>query len=72
MLNAGLTEESSRDLALPKGIEDEDEDQVGVMGKKKTQKFRQREQERTKYKSRDWVRQKKERMRQQVPTTCYL
>ncbi len=69
MLNAGFTEETTKELVMPKGIEDNDEEKVDVMGgngKKDKRKFREREQEHTAFKGKDWIMHKKDRMRSQV------
>ena len=66
MLNAGFSEETTKELVLPKGIEDMDEEKVDVMGTKNKKKFKERESERKNFKGKDWVSKKKDRMRKQV------
>lgn len=66
MLNAGFSEEMTKELVLPKGIEDEDEEKVDVMGKKDKRRYKGKAADRSAYKSKDWITHKKDRMRKQV------
>ena len=66
MLNAGFSDETTKEMVLPKGIESIEEDKVDVMGKKSKKKYQERTNEHAEYKSKDWVIKKKERMRKQV------
>lgn len=63
MFNAGFSEEVSKELVLPKGIEDEEE-KIDVVDKK-ANKHRKGKVDRSAFKSRDWIMKKKERARLQ-------
>eukprot|EP00826_Nyctotherus_ovalis_P049119 TRINITY_DN587_c0_g1_i15.p1 TRINITY_DN587_c0_g1~~TRINITY_DN587_c0_g1_i15.p1 ORF type:complete len:206 (+),score=72.10 TRINITY_DN587_c0_g1_i15:375-992(+) len=64
MLNAGFSEEMSKALVLPKGIEDDDEEKVDVVDKR-VKKYGKGKKDRSDFKSRDWIMKKKERARLQ-------
>ena len=67
MLNAGFSEEMSKELVLPKGVDELDEDEkVDVVGKKGSKKYSKGgKPERAAFKSKDWVMKKKERAKLQ-------
>jgi len=66
MLNAGFSDEISKELVLPKGIEDMEgeEEKVDVMGKKSGKKYsKPGSHDKMGFKSKDWIKKKKERAR---------
>jgi len=66
MLNAGFSEEISKELVLPKGREDEEE-KIDVVDKK-PKRYKKGKSDRTSFKSKDWIVKKKERARLQGKT----
>ena len=69
MLNAGFSDEMSKELVLPKGIEDDEDEKVDVVDKKMKKHGKSwKKIDRSAFKSKDWIIKKKERARLQGKT----